>query len=142
MEPEFVKHIVTHCSATKPSQNVTADVIRKWHVEENGWLDIGYHFVILPNGDIEQGRQINVSGAHARGFNRNSIGVCLVGGLDEDGDPSSNYSVDQITSWIYLCKVLEKIFVNARMIGHNELDTNKTCPNFIVSEKWADITSG
>ena len=59
--------------------------IKKWHVDERGWSDIGYHFVIRRNGLVEAGRDIKLSGAHARQVNGTSVGVCMVG--RENFDP-------------------------------------------------------
>jgi len=55
--------------------------IKKWHVEERGFEDIGYHFVILKNGQIQHGRDSSKVGAHALGKNHDSIGICLEGNL-------------------------------------------------------------
>ena len=79
MEPRAsTDYIVIHCSATKPSMDVDAETIRNWHVNERGWRDIGYHKVIKRNGDVEDGRDVRDSGAHAAGYNSKSVGVCMV----------------------------------------------------------------
>ena len=65
--------------------------IRKWHVDENKWSDIGYHDVIRRNGAIETGRPLEKPGAHAKGHNQNAIGICLVGGKADDGGPEFNF---------------------------------------------------
>lgn len=55
MEPRNkTDYIVVHCAATKPSMDIGADTIRDWHVNGNGWRDIGYHLVIKRNGDVEK----------------------------------------------------------------------------------------
>lgn len=73
--------IIIHHSAT---ENGNAEIFRRFHKETNGWDDIGYHFVITngkggPDGEIQKGRGLQKQGAHARGRNHNSIGICLVG---------------------------------------------------------------
>ena len=80
-----IKEIIIHCSATREGQDISVDTIRKWHVEGRGWSDIGYHFYIDINGDIQKGRDIAKIGAHCSGHNRNSIGICYCGGVEEDG---------------------------------------------------------
>ena len=83
------EYIVIHCADTYETMDIGAEDIRKWHVEERGWSDIGYHKVIRRDGTVETGRDIDVSGAHAAGFNSVSIGVCLVGGRGEDDEADS-----------------------------------------------------
>lgn len=135
MKAQDVEYIVTHCSDTKWDHDVDADDIRDWHIAK-GWSDIGYHFVIRLDGTIETGRSLATEGAHARGYNDRSVGVCLVGGKGLDGLPSSDYNMLQMESWTKLCETLEKIFPKALMVGHNDLTDVKTCPNFDVKEYW------
>mgnify|MGYP001441377098 CR=1 FL=1 len=85
-------YIVVHCSATKPSMDIGSEKIRDWHVNERGWRDIGYHKVIRRNGEIEDGRDIRDSGAHAAGYNSKSVGVCMVGGMAEDNSAENNFT--------------------------------------------------
>ena len=124
--------IIIHCSATKPNQEVNAATIKKWHVEDNGWADIGYHFVINRNGEMEQGRSIEVIGAHCKGHNTESIGICLVGGLDDAGNAQCNYTLSQFEE---LGRLLRALIEQHRTIssihGHNEF-SNKACPCFDV----------
>ena len=84
MNASDVKWIVIHCAATPEGRNVSVDDIRRWHVDERGWSDIGYHWVVELNGDLKQGRKEYKSGAHAKGWNGKSIGVCYVIGPDRD----------------------------------------------------------
>ena len=72
-----IDKIIIHHSAS-PSTTTVED-IRKWHVEDNGWNDIGYHFVITEDGVIHECRPLAKIGAHTKGNNRYSIGVCVVG---------------------------------------------------------------
>lgn len=75
-----IKTIVIHHSGNTD----TVEKIRKLHVEINGWDDIGYHFMITKNGKILRGRYLNIEGAHVFGFNKDSIGVCLLGNFDRE----------------------------------------------------------
>ena len=72
-----INSIIIHHSAS-PS-TTTLEQIRKWHVEDNGWSDIGYHFIITDDGTIHEGRPLSKIGAHTKGKNRYSIGICVVG---------------------------------------------------------------
>ena len=135
MEPRNkTDYIVVHCAATKPSMDIGADTIRDWHVNGNGWRDIGYHLVIRRDGSVEKGRDINDSGAHAAGYNSKSIGLCLVGGMAEDNSAEDNFTAQQWTSLLATVKELEVDFPNAKVIGHNEI-SEKECPSFDV-QKW------
>ncbi len=79
-----INEIIVHCSATPESMDIGVKEIRDWHVNDNKWDDIGYHFVIRRDGTIECGRSIDKAGAHCKGHNAHSIGMCLVGGEDAD----------------------------------------------------------
>lgn len=128
--------IIIHCAATKPSMKVDATVIDRWH-REKGWLKIGYHYVINRDGSIEIGRNEDTVGAHAKGYNATSVGICLVGGLSEDNEPEDNFTDEQ---WLMLTRLVDGIsskYPDAKIIGHNNVST-KTCPNFDVGEWYAE----
>ncbi len=129
--------IIIHCSY---STFGTERVIRKWHTnpkpEGNGWSDIGYHFIIqnkrptmsldaMPflDGEITPGRPLSRIGAHCRGQNSNSIGICLIG--------TDLFSDAQFHSLAKLIKGLRKYYDKPLpMYGHNHFNKSKTCPNF------------
>lgn len=125
--------IVVHCADTPSTMDVGVKEIREWHVKDNGWDDIGYHFVIRRSGTIEDGRPILVPGAHVAGHNKNSIGICLVGG--KSGKPL--FTKEQFVALKMMLINLKQIFAHAEIKGHYELDDKKTCPNFNVQE-WLD----
>lgn len=133
--PENVKYLVVHCAATPPSADIGAKEIDRWH-RARGFFQIGYHKVIRRNGVIEDGRPLDMPGAHARGFNHLSIGVCLVGGVAEDGKtPENNFTDEQWPSLRVLLKELKVRFPNATILGHRDLpDVHKACPSFGVRE--------
>ena len=125
--------IVVHCSATKASQDIGASEIRKWHTKDNGWSDIGYHQVIRRSGLIELGRPLHVVGAHAKGYNSRSIGVCLVGGIDENGDPEDNFTLGQMDALGLTIEYWKRIYPAADVLGHCDLPgVSKACPCFNV----------
>jgi hypothetical protein len=84
-----VKHIVVHHSAGSNSLNDWQEAVRAiyiYHTESNGWDDIGYNFLIDPNGVVYEGRESqgvadidNIKGAHFCGKNSGTMGVCLIG---------------------------------------------------------------
>lgn len=126
-----VNEIIIHCSATKG--DVSAKQIDAWH-KERGWRKIGYHFLIRSNGDIQQGRLLEEVGAHCKGHNKHSIGVCLAGGLD--GTP--NYTNQQWTALRVLCKGLDAHFGGLEVSGHNNYTNAKACPCFDVKAWWSE----
>jgi len=101
------------------------EAIKEWHLE-NGFDDIGYHYVVTKTRGVETGRDINKFGAHARNYNRNYIGVCLTG--------RSMYTHDQFETTAQLCRTLMQTFgiPLKNIIPHNEVNLDKTCPNFDI----------
>ena len=75
-----INSVILHHSAS-PMDRTTIQSIHNWHLQR-GWLGCGYHYVIHPEGTIFQGRPLNTIGAHARGYNERSIGVCVVGNFE------------------------------------------------------------
>ena len=136
-----IKQIIVHCSATPAKMDIGADRIREWH-KGRGWLDIGYHYVIRRNGALEFGRDLDGDGdvieevgAHAYGFNANSLGVCLIGGTDTDGKPESNFTFAQYQELARLVGQLQVSLPDVEIIGHRDLPgVSKDCPCFNVRE--------
>jgi len=130
-----INEIIIHCSATKPSMDIGADWIRRIHVQQNKWQDIGYHFVIRRNGAIKNGRPVAEIGAHCNGHNTGTIGICMVGGMSETGRPENNLTKAQFETVQQLISSLAKQFPTIiKLSGHNDY-TNKACPCFNVHEK-------
>jgi N-acetyl-anhydromuramyl-L-alanine amidase AmpD len=129
---ESTDEIIIHCAATKPSMDTDAATIDRWH-RERGWLKIGYHYVIKRDGTVETGRERDEVGAHAKGHNSKSVGVCLVGGLSEDNEPETNFTDEQWASLGTLVDELTAAYPDAKVIGHNDV-SEKSCPTFDVGE--------
>lgn len=140
MAPEDVKLIVIHCSATKPSQDIGVREINDWH-QKQGWLKVGYHYVIRRDGIVEVGRHHEEPGAHASGVNQKSIGVCLVGGLDVAGQPENNFTPEQFAALKQVVIGLRQSFPNVtQVIGHRDVfGVKKACPCFDVKDWLASV---
>lgn len=155
---ESTDYLVIHCSATPPSLDIGAAEIRKWH-KTKGWLDIGYHFVIRRNGLLESGRDSSVYGAHVEGFNNCSLGICLVGGVNEAAplnpkksaadnrkDALASHAEDNFTDAQFhtlwdLLKNLQALYPNAQILGHRDFpNVAKDCPSFDVRQ-WITVFS-
>jgi len=136
-----VDYIVVHCAATKPSQDVTLKDIKGWHLRK-GWLDIGYHYVIRRNGAVEKGRPDDRPGAHVRGYNHVSLGICLVGGVATDGKtPENNFTSEQFHALFALVDSLKTQYPEANIRGHRDFpNVKKACPSFDVASWWAGET--
>ena len=106
--------------------------IDRWH-RQRGFNKIGYHYVIYRDGSIHPGRPVEEIGAHCRGHNANSIGVCYIGGLDADTfEPCDTRTPQQRQALRELISHLQQQYPEATVHGHNEF-ADKACPCFRVS---------
>lgn len=134
-----VKYLTVHCSASKPDVYVDAAVIHRWH-KARGFLKIGYHFVIKRDGTVETGRKETEVGAHVAGWNTGNLGICLAGGLDEQGKPVANYTDEQYHALAVLLQDLKKKYRGAKVMGHRDFpNVKKDCPCFDVRQ-WIEET--
>lgn len=129
-----INKIILHCSATPEGRHVTAETIRKWHLDR-GWSDIGYHFVVYLDGTVVAGRPVSRVGAHVKGRNRDSIGVCYIGGVDDKGKAKDTRTLEQMQALELLLEDLLNEYPNATLHGHNEF-SSKACPSFNVREEY------
>jgi N-acetylmuramoyl-L-alanine amidase len=122
-----INKIIIHCSDSPQGRGDDINTIREWHLER-GFKDVGYHYVILENGDVQKGREHSIAGAHAKGFNSKSLGICLIG-ID-------SFTEEQYESLAVLIKKLMlKYEINEKnVLGHYMVSDSKTCPNFNVCE--------
>lgn len=134
-----INEIIVHCSDTPEGRNDKAEDIRRWHVNGNGWSDIGYHYVVDLDGTIELGRDVALVGAHATGHNANSVGVCYVGGRDAQTGRAKDTRTDaQKVSLRVLLQHLRARFPEARIIGHCNV-SHKQCPCFDAKNEYKDL---
>ena len=129
-----INEIIVHCSATKEGKDITVHDIDSWH-KQRGFRCIGYHYVIYLDGSVHIGRPENEEGAHCLGHNRNSIGICYIGGLDINGKPKDTRTDEQKKSLTELIRTLKTRFPQASIHGHNEF-ANKACPCFDVGKEF------
>lgn len=128
--PRKINKVVIHCSATRLSQKCDVATIDRWH-RQVGMNGIGYHYVIYLDGTIRKGRDIAITGAHTKGHNTDSIGICYIGGLDNSGKAYDTRTPQQKTSLQAMISELKLIYPNITVHGHREF-TNKACPCFDV----------
>ncbi|MFZ5676305.1 MAG: N-acetylmuramoyl-L-alanine amidase [Pseudomonadota bacterium] len=136
MRRRTTTYIVLHCSATSSMADIGASEIRHWH-KAKGWSDIGYHFVVRRDGEVEEGRSLDEVGSHVRNYNASSVGVCLVGGVDARQRPKNNFTAAQWSALKALLTDLQRQFPSSRVIGHRDFPgVNKACPCFDAVD-WA-----
>lgn len=123
----LIRYLVVHCSDSPDGRQDTGQDIHRWH-RERGWDGIGYHYVIERDGKVQRGRPEYWQGAHVRGHNHHSLGICLIGRED--------YTQPQQDSLERLLRSLLFEHDQALVVGHYQLDSHKTCPNFDVPQ-WA-----
>lgn len=131
-----IDRIVVHCAATTPDMDVGVKEIREWHLKR-GFADVGYHYVIRRDGSIEKGRPDNIAGAHVEGYNRFSLGVCLVGGCRREGGKlvtENNFTPYQMDVLAELLKQLQGKYGQVEICGHRDLNKGKDCPSFSVKD--------
>lgn len=125
-----ISEIIIHCSATVEGKDFSVKDIDRWH-KQRGFKMVGYHFIIRLDGTIEQGRPLEMIGAHCTGHNAHSIGICYIGGLDKSGKPKDTRTQVQKDVLWSLVKSLQKKYPLATIHGHNEF-ANKACPCFKI----------
>ena len=128
-----ITEIIIHCTATRPDTNCTVESIRRYH-KSLGWHDIGYHYVIYPDGSVHSGRPLEEVGAHCPGHNAQSIGIAYVGGLDADGYATDTRTEAQRIALFQLVRNLMEEHPITSIHGHNEY-ANRACPCFDV-QQW------
>ena len=124
----IIDKFIIHCSDSDHKYHDDIAVINQWH-KDRGWICVGYHFFITKKGVVQRGRPIRAVGAHCKGHNLRSIGICLSGKHD--------FSPIQFDNLLELCHdIVNMFFLEStrsspfEIYHHHDFDSNKTCPNF------------
>ncbi len=153
-----IDSIIIHCSATRAGQDFRAKDIDRIH-KQRGFAQIGYNFIIDLDGTVENGRPLSIDGAHCntKGFsevsyNKHSIGICYIGGLDITGQPADTRTEAQKNALRDLIAKLCKEYNIIELLGHRDtsLDLNgsgevepaeyiKACPCFDVRSEFSNF---
>lgn len=126
---------VWHCSATKEHKYFDIDDIDRWHIER-GFRKVGYHIVILLDGTKQYGRRIWEAGAHAKGFNSRSIGICYIGGLDAAGKAKDTRTLAQKKTMKDLKEELDYFYPRIKHKGHRDLSVDLNGDGVISKDEW------
>ena len=121
--------LVIHHTASPRTASV--EEIARWHARR-GMKGIGYHHVIGADGVLRPGRELERPGAHARGYNLHSIGLCVVG---DNTRPEHAWQDAQIESLLLYVQWFRTFFPRALVLGHRDLAGASTrCPGLDVSK--------
>lgn len=135
-----VNKIIIHCTATPEGRDVSIDEVRRWHVKQRGWRDVGYHFLIRLDGTVEEGRPIEMTGAHTRGHNWDSIGIAYAGGMSKDmTEPKDTRTDEQKDSFVDLLCQLHDCY-GGTVYGHRDF-SEKACPSFDAKTEYENISN-
>ena len=127
--------LVIHCSATKENQPFTVYALESSH-RKRGFNGIGYHYYIRQSGEVVNTRPLSRIGAHVKGYNRNSIGICYEGGLDKDGKPKDTRTPEQRAALRRLVNELQIRFPGCKVCGHRDLSPDLNRNGRIEPNEW------
>ena len=133
-----INEIIVHCTATPDGRPVTIREITQWH-KNRGFSTIGYHYVVMLDGTVCNGRNVDTVGAHCTNHNSHSIGVCYVGGLDKvTKQPKDTRTPAQKYALVTLLKKLKALYPQAKIYGHRDF-SSKACPCFDAKREYSTI---
>ena len=132
--------IVIHCSATREDRCFTEFDLDVCH-RRRGFNGPGYHFYIRKDGRIVSTRPVEKIGAHAKGHNATSIGICYEGGLDENGRPADTRTTAQRFALLDLLTILKHQYPEAQIAGHYQLSAtiHKACPCYDPRKEYSGL---
>ena len=130
--------IVVHCSATREDRPYPVTTLIADHAKRFGIT--GYHYYITRDGQTYQTRHEQLVGAHARGYNQHSLGVCYEGGLDCHGNPDDTRTPRQKRALLRLLRRLKTQYPDAQILGHRDLpNVHKACPCFDAITEYSSL---
>lgn len=137
-----IDSIIIHCSATKAGQDFKAKDIDRMHRNRN-FAMIGYHYVIDLDGTIEEGRPLDMEGAHCNtkgtsgiSYNKHSIGICYIGGLDSNGKPADTRTEAQKKALMELVSRLKQQFNITEILGHRDTSPDLNDNGIVEPSEW------
>lgn len=147
------RYIAVHATATDPLYHgpTTLEDLRRWHMKERGWIDIGYNLFIPRSGVIQIARadeyhgimdDLEIQGAHVRGYNHEAFAICYDGGVryDEEKDlfvPEFNATEKQERALVAAIAMAQIKYPHAELLGHRDFPgVAKACPSFDVRSWW------
>ena len=140
LSKDNVEHIIVTASNTKTNKDLTTAELEIRRSQE-GYPDIGYHYVITRDGYSHAGIHTSICGTHTYRFDATSIGILIIGGHTSRGNPVNNYNKVQLIALAGLLDILTLQFPNAKIVGSGEL-IGGTNPHFNVGEFYDSRRKG
>ena len=136
-----IHYLVIHCSATPEGREHTAKDIYLWH-RQRGFNEIGYNYIIRLDGAIEGGRDVDKIPAHVTNHNKDSIGICYIGGIDKNTlRPKDTRTAEQKEALKKLLTELKALYPEAEILGHRDFPgVAKACPCFNAKDEYKNIS--
>ena len=131
----IINLIVVHCTATQGNRTLSPEALDLMH-RRRGFNGTGYHYYIRKDGTVHLTRPVERIGAHAKGFNASSIGICYEGGLDCRGRPADTRTPEQRATLRLLIHQLLEVFPGCRVCGHRDLSPDRNGNGEIEPEEW------
>ena len=133
-----INYLVVHCTATSQDTSIM-QIIYYWR-NVLKWKNNGYHYVIDKLGKIHNITPIDLVANGVKNFNKNSIHISFIGGIDKNGKPIDNRNFEQKQSLRYLLHNLQIQFPDAKILGHRDFpNVNKECPCFDAKMEYKNI---
>lgn len=132
---QTINTIIIHCSATRVDRDFTEKQLEEAHIRR-GFTECGYHYYIRKSGIISSMRKREVIGAHCRGHNANSIGICYEGGLTPEGIPADTRTFEQKYALRSLVRCLLQDYPGAQVYGHRELSPDLDGNGIVEPDEW------
>lgn len=135
-----IRRIFIHCTAGSQKQTLK-DLLKEF--KDKGWKNPGYHYVVFPDGNVEQLLPQSEVSNGVQGYNSTSINVAYVGGIDNKGRAIDNRTDAQKEALETLLRSLKVCYPNAHIMGHRDIwgkdpsKWKKQCPCFDAETEYA-----
>lgn len=129
---------VIHCSASPAQVRYRPMQLIRDHLGR-GFTHAGYHYYITREGNLYGLRPLSIVGAHARGHNTGSIGICYEGGLDRLGSPADTRTPAQRQMMSQLLGRLRELYPDLRVVGHRDLSPDRNGDGKVTPDEWNKI---
>ena len=133
-----IKYLAVHCTAT--SQKTSISAIQSYWKNQLGWKMPGYHFIVMPDGEIVSLLPIEQVSNGVAGFNSVLINIAYLGGVDAKNFPQDTRTPQQKASLLKLLKELKQKFPTAIIQGHRDFpNVKKACPSFDAKNEYKNV---
>ena len=130
-----LKYIIIHCSATRCNRAYSPEQLEADH-RARGFRSAGYHYYIRRDGAVVRMRKETEVGAHAKGYNSVSLGICYEGGLNEAGLPYDTRTEAQKETLYRLLRDLVIKYPGVSICGHRDCSLDLDGDGKVSSDEW------